>query len=205
MIVFQETEHAVKAKSSLDKHYIIWKERKPFPEIVTITNEKDEETWQDYEILELRVYYGQHFSIHVDPALNSLQVPQFERNLLISPPGSPFDGWEQIAEDPPNQAILGSDLICAAEVSDYELDEDEIKLDHRPELPAKKPSSKFSIVCAQGTEHPEHLPSITVQDWDGHITVELDGEEEDLKVLKRNQKKMTAADVVPTAMPPRRS
>lgn len=59
MIVFQETEHAMKAKTTLDKHYIIWKERKPFPEIVTITNEKDEETWQDYEILELRVYYGQ--------------------------------------------------------------------------------------------------------------------------------------------------
>lgn len=141
----------------------------------------------------------------MDPTLNSLQVPQFERNLLISPPGSPFEGWEQIAEDPPNQAILGSDLIYAANVSDYELDDDELKLDHRPELPPKKPSSKFSIVCAKGTEQPEHLPSITVQDWDGHITVELDGEAEDLKVLQRKQKKLTAADIVPTAMPPPRS
>lgn len=125
--------------------------------------------------------------------------------MLISPPGSPFDGWEQIAEDPPNQAILGSDLIYATNVSDYELDDDELNLDQRPELPAKKPSSKFSIVCSKGFEQPEHLPSITVQDWDGHITVELDGKEEDLKVLKMKQKKLTAADIVPTAMPPSRS
>ncbi|KAI8085576.1 Calcipressin-domain-containing protein, partial [Thamnidium elegans] len=122
-------------------------------------------TWQDYEMLEIRVYFGQHFAIHVDPALNSLQVPQFQRNLLISPPGSPFDGWEQIAEDPPNQAVLGSDLMAAAEVSDYELDQDELQLEMKKK--SLSTPSRFNIVCSKGTEQPEHLPSITVEDWDG--------------------------------------
>lgn len=48
MIIFQETVHAMKAKNTLDKHFIIWKERKPFPEIVTLTKDTDRDAWQDY-------------------------------------------------------------------------------------------------------------------------------------------------------------
>ena len=75
----------------------------------------------------------------MDPNSTSLQVPEFQRNLLISPPGSPCEGWEQIEEDAPNRAILASDLMQAAEVSDYELDEDEYSLE-RPNLPEKTPA-----------------------------------------------------------------
>ncbi|KAF1804595.1 Calcipressin-domain-containing protein, partial [Mucor lusitanicus] len=113
--------------------------------------------------------YNQHFAINVDPKSTSLQVPQFQRNLLISPPGSPFDGWEQIEEDAPNQAVLASDLMHAAEISDYELDDDELELEaiHKEKMEIKKQQKAISIVCSRGTEQPEHLPSITVQDWDG--------------------------------------
>lgn len=139
---------------------------------------------------------------------------------MISPPGAPFEGWEQIEEDAPNQAILASDLMHAAEVSDYELDDDEFNLDNSNDMsdstsltltpPAtiqKKKSgnpTKFSIVCAKGLEQPEHLPSITVQDWDGNISVQLASDEEEAGDMfnKKRKETKTAADIVPTAMPP---
>lgn len=204
MIIFQETAHAMKAKTTLDKHHVIWKERTPFPEIISLVKDYDKEAHLDSQDLLLRVYYGQHYSIDVDPNSTSLQVPQFQRNLLISPPGSPFEGWEQIEEDAPNQVVLGSDLIHAAEISDYELDEDELRLEVEEEIkrvaPPKKAAQpkKIAIVCSKGLEHPEHLPSITVQDWDGHITINADAED-----LIKKPKKMTVANIIPTAMPPR--
>lgn len=145
----------------------------------------------------------QHFAIHVDPNSTSLQVPQFQRNLLISPPGSPVEGWEQIEEDAPNQAVLGSDLMHAAEISDYELDEDELDLDTSTTI---KTTSKMnipkpktvSIVCSRGMEQPEHLPSITVQDWDAHISIELDNSLEQ----GASSKKKNVTHIIPTSLPP---
>jgi hypothetical protein len=59
MIIFQETVHAIKAKTELDKHVIIWKERQPFPEIITLTQNDPDQTWEGNQVLKLRVYYGQ--------------------------------------------------------------------------------------------------------------------------------------------------
>ncbi|KAI0792641.1 Calcipressin [Abortiporus biennis] len=42
-----------------------------------------------------------------------LRPPDIEKNFLISPPGSPPVGWEQIREDPPNATPLAHDLIAA--------------------------------------------------------------------------------------------
>ncbi|KAI5984191.1 Calcipressin [Pisolithus marmoratus] len=42
-----------------------------------------------------------------------LKPPPLEKNFLISPPGSPPVGWEQIREEPPNSAALAEDLIAA--------------------------------------------------------------------------------------------
>ncbi|CAA7260851.1 unnamed protein product [Cyclocybe aegerita] len=47
------------------------------------------------------------------PHMNYLQPPAIEKNFLISPPGSPPVGWEQIQEDPPNATPLAEDLIMA--------------------------------------------------------------------------------------------
>jgi len=44
---------------------------------------------------------------------NYLRPPPIEKNFLISPPGSPPIGWEQIREDPPNASPLADDLIAA--------------------------------------------------------------------------------------------
>lgn len=42
-----------------------------------------------------------------------MHPPAIEKNFLISPPGSPPVGWEQIKEDPPNATPLADDLINA--------------------------------------------------------------------------------------------
>lgn len=47
------------------------------------------------------------------PHTNFLKPPAVEKNFLISPPGSPPIGWEQIKEDPPNSTPLAEDLIQA--------------------------------------------------------------------------------------------
>lgn len=59
MIIFQETVQAMKAKTTLDKRVVIWKERKPFPKIVTLTNIQEGDTWEGNQVFTLRVYYGQ--------------------------------------------------------------------------------------------------------------------------------------------------
>ena len=45
--------------------------------------------------------------------MSYLQPPAVEKNFLISPPGSPPVGWEQIQEDPPNSTPLADDLMAA--------------------------------------------------------------------------------------------
>ncbi|KAF5318075.1 hypothetical protein D9619_012262 [Psilocybe cf. subviscida] len=47
------------------------------------------------------------------PQTSYLKPPAIEKNFLISPPGSPPIGWEQIKEDPPNATPLADDLIHA--------------------------------------------------------------------------------------------
>jgi Calcipressin len=47
------------------------------------------------------------------PQANYLQPPPVDKNFLISPPGSPPVGWEQVKEDPPNATPLADDLMEA--------------------------------------------------------------------------------------------
>lgn len=42
-----------------------------------------------------------------------LAPPSPTKNFLISPPGSPPEGWEPIKEDPPNATPLADDLMAA--------------------------------------------------------------------------------------------
>jgi hypothetical protein len=147
-----------------------------------------------------------------DPSHSQLQVPQFERNMLISPPGSPFDDWKQIAEDPPNQSVLASDMMHAADVSDYELDDDELDLDNSndsspvleepPQMKTRESTTRFTIVCAKGTDTPDHLPAITVQDWDGQVNIQVDEDDNQLGTGQIARTKKSIKDLKPTSMPP---
>ena len=47
------------------------------------------------------------------PGGTHLRPPAIEKNFLISPPGSPPVGWEQVTEEPPNATPLAEDLIAA--------------------------------------------------------------------------------------------
>jgi len=47
------------------------------------------------------------------PSEALLRPPAIEKNFLISPPGSPPIGWEQVVEEPPNVTPLADDLIAA--------------------------------------------------------------------------------------------
>jgi len=57
------------------------------------------------------LYYG--VRTNVDEEIDRLPVPHTAKNFLISPPGSPPTGWEQIEEEPPNTAALAADLLAA--------------------------------------------------------------------------------------------
>ncbi|CAG8726751.1 8106_t:CDS:2 [Racocetra persica] len=61
----------------------------------------------------IRVYFGQHISIYETDNARHLNVPELEKNLLISPPGSPPVGWIQSREDHPNSITLSDDLVHA--------------------------------------------------------------------------------------------
>ncbi|KAF9194867.1 carbohydrate-binding module 1 protein [Haplosporangium sp. Z 767] len=66
-----------------------------------------------FEDTTIRVYFGQHTEISIDPASHYLHPPELEKNWLISPPGSPPIGWSQVREDPPNSVHLADDLVKA--------------------------------------------------------------------------------------------
>lgn len=51
----------------------------------------------------------------LDAEKDHLRPPELERNFLISPPGSPPEGWAPIVEDGPNMAPLADDLRSALE------------------------------------------------------------------------------------------
>ncbi|KAF9336510.1 carbohydrate-binding module 1 protein [Podila minutissima] len=66
-----------------------------------------------FEGTTIRVYFGQHTEISIDPSRHYLHPPELEKNWLISPPGSPPVGWSQVREDPPNSLNLAEDLVKA--------------------------------------------------------------------------------------------
>lgn len=63
----------------------------------------------------LRLHYLPPTPLHPDPSTTHLAPPELPHNFLISPPGSPPEGWEPIIEDAPNTSILAEDLQRALE------------------------------------------------------------------------------------------
>ncbi|KAL1915221.1 uncharacterized protein VTP21DRAFT_7497 [Calcarisporiella thermophila] len=145
-VVYFETQNAINAKNQLDRGW----------------------QWKDGK--EGRVYYGEHTSF--DTESNSLHVPELEKNWLISPPGSPPVGWEQIREDPPNRKVLADDLahslanLCG-ELEDFELGPSHLDLEQADEEQEVLSSgSGESGIIRIITPDVSDLPAITVENCD---------------------------------------
>ncbi|KAF7729329.1 carbohydrate-binding module 1 protein [Apophysomyces ossiformis] len=192
MIVYEETMAAMAAKEAMDKTMLLWKMVGEEINLLSLDNEMalDESTMS----MAIRIYYGQHNPINPDPNLMRLQIPDPGRNFLISPPGAPFEDWKQTQESPPNKAVLASDLMHAvADVSDDDMDDlEDFSLDH-PANESDKLTPTLKIVL--GEEQADHLPVITVQDYDGG--------KGNLDVSKKNNRlPFPKATAMPTPRPP---
>jgi calcipressin-2 len=71
-------------------------------------------------------------SLEQDPEHRLLKPPEIEKNFLISPPGSPPVGWEQVREDPPNSTPLADDLIAALRKLEIQAQFSRSKVEGRP-------------------------------------------------------------------------
>lgn len=69
----------------------------------------------DTDRLVLRLHYLPPSTLNPDPATTHLAPPPLPHNFLISPPGSPPEGWEPAVEEAPNRTILPEDLQRALE------------------------------------------------------------------------------------------
>ncbi|BGP29802.1 hypothetical protein JCM10296v2_001548 [Rhodotorula toruloides] len=97
--VYDDEDEARRAKDEMDG--FVWEE------------EGDEGLPNGHEPTPIRAYYGPTFPTErlaylqqsqTTPATH-LEVPSSGKNFLISPPGSPPVGWEQIEEDEPNRRV----------------------------------------------------------------------------------------------------
>ncbi|RXW18187.1 hypothetical protein EST38_g7668 [Candolleomyces aberdarensis] len=117
----------------------------------------------------------------VVPQTNYLRPPAIEKNFLISPPGSPPVGWEQIREDPPNSTPLAGDLMAALQKLKIQEEDDE--------------RSNFEILL-----HPDEAGvGVFVEDCDAGIKVEM---HEDDWVYGETMPSREKWRPMATAMPP---
>lgn len=77
-------------------------------------------TPRSFGSLILRLHPLPPTDLDADAADQHLQPPSQTKNFLISPPGSPPEGWQPIVEDAPNATPLASDLIRALELLQVE-------------------------------------------------------------------------------------
>lgn len=100
--------------------------------------------------LVLRVYLAVPTPL-TPPTDTHLEPPTLTRNFLISPPGSPPEGWEPIAEDPPNSLTLAADLMKALEAI--------------AAAPPRRRSGEIATIIDSTAEGGDvQGPSVTVQD-----------------------------------------
>jgi hypothetical protein len=91
--------------------------------VIGATNDRPETT--------LRVWRADPTDLEQDPDSQHLHPPALEKNFLISPPGSPPVGWEQVKEEPPNATPLADDLIVALRKLEIQAEFSRSKLEGR--------------------------------------------------------------------------
>ncbi|KAG6854177.1 hypothetical protein C0991_009829 [Blastosporella zonata] len=118
---------------------------------------------------------------NIIPEANYLRPPAIEKNFLISPPGSPPVGWEQIKEDPPNATPLADDLMQALR-----------------KLQLQERRSSLEVLL----EPEEAGVGVYVEDFDGGA---CDGVDEHAWVYGETAPARTRWTPIATAMPPLRA
>ena len=99
-----------------------------------------------------------------------LEPPVLQKNWLISPPGSPQEGWVQIEEDPPNNVTLHEDIQAALDRLAMELEQ----RSHENE-DADDKTKGHVILDTTG----EGGVQVVVHDWDAiHDTASDESDEE---------------------------
>lgn len=142
----------------------------------------------------MRVYRADPTPIETDETHEHnhyLRPPVNDKNFLISPPGSPPVGWEQIREDPPNSTPLAHDLINALR-----------KLEVQAEQERRGPGPEILLEPEDGVGI-----SVCVEDCDA-VVIETDklddGNEEDWAYGDLAPSRMRWRPT-PTSMPPLRA
>jgi len=106
IVVYENEDHAEDAKTACDPIIIQGEEGEQGPQMILRVYRADPNP-----LLPKPPAFGDaEFS--TIPQENYLQPPPIEKNFLISPPGSPPVGWEQVKEDPPNSTPLAADLMA---------------------------------------------------------------------------------------------
>lgn len=93
LIVYKEIQSAILARTEMDG--FIWEE-----------DQQDSILENDQNDLEMmRAFFGPLITLpQISLKATLLAVPELSRNFLISPPGSPPIGWEQVLEEKPHNS-----------------------------------------------------------------------------------------------------
>lgn len=147
-------------------------------------------------IKSVRVYRADRTDIERDPSEHFLQLPQLEKNFLISPPGSPPVGWEQVREDPPNATPLAEDLIQALR-----------KLEVDAQFRKTKVEGQRGVELLLAPEDSTDGISVYVEDCDideeeADITIDIEDTGEGWAYGDFSPYRMPPPKFVPTALPP---
>lgn len=147
-------------------------------------------------IRSLKVYRADRTEIERDPAELYLRPPELEKNFLISPPGSPPVGWEQVREDPPNVTPLAEDLINALR-----------KLEIEAQFQRTKVEGQRGLELLLAPEDSTDGISVYVENCDiaedeDEITIDIEETGEGWAYGEDSRYRMPAPKFVPTALPP---
>ncbi|KAL7410168.1 Calcipressin-domain-containing protein [Mrakia frigida] len=118
IVVFDDEEGAMRAKREGDRLEIGGEEEEEGKEGHRLPEgtyfPRPTEGGGNHPKLTLRLYLAAP-TVLEPSSTDHLEPPPITKNFLISPPGSPPEGWEAILEDPPNSNTLAADLTRALE------------------------------------------------------------------------------------------